>query len=365
MMNGRPYKKRLIVLLATIVVALILQYAYSSSPAAIDSYATHIFRPFQHLRNILFAHIPFSIGDIIYLLMGVSLLVLIIKWIFFILNFSKYKHALALSALSLLQTITGLYIIFFLGWGGNYNRAPLAASWQLKGGDLYEGPQLYTFDSLLVARLNAYAPHYAPYPFLETSERAADYYRSYTNIPKALKALKMKPSLFGNLLEYMGVQGYYNPLTGESQLNSDLPAFLLPYVICHELAHQAGIAAEDDANLMAYAVATTVPDSSFRYSGYFNLWLYTHSRLKMTDSAAARRLYQTLNPLTIANVDTLRAINKRYRSKLSRYSNDWYDTYLRLHHVKDGIESYNDVVQSAWAWEQSMAGKKDSLIHIP
>src|ERR1044071_7173753 len=104
-------------------------------------------------------------------------------------------------------------------------------------------------------------------------------------------------------MQYLGIQGYYNPFTGEAQVNSALPEFMLPFVVCHEMAHQSGIAAEDDANLLAYAICTSAPDSSFVYSGYFNLWLYTQSKLKQEDSSLAAAMLETLNPASRAQVD--------------------------------------------------------------
>ncbi|OJW81268.1 MAG: hypothetical protein BGO69_04170 [Bacteroidetes bacterium 46-16] len=365
MMTNGPYKKRLIILSVTIIAAAVIPYIFSVSSAGIAAYSTYIFRPVQHLRNKVFSYIPFSAGDVLYLLLGVSLLALIAKWIFIIIRIARYKEDLITSLIRSLLAAALIYLLFFIGWGGNYNQPPLSDSWQLEDTSLLNNAKLYAFDSSLVDRLNQYAPAYHPLHFGEAGRRAATYYREYSDLHPALSGLKVKPALYGNLLEYMGVQGYYNPFTGEAQVNSNLPAFVLPFVICHELAHQAGIAAEDDANLLAYAIGTRTEDSTFRYSCYFNLWLYAHSRLKMEDTSLARELYKKLNKTSITHLDTLRAINRRYRSKLSRYSNDWYDSYLRFHHVKDGIKSYDDVVQSAYAWEQLYRNKHDLPVHIP
>src|SRR5690606_3819350 len=145
------------------------------------------------------------------------------------------------------------------------------------------------------------------------------------------------------LMQHLGIQGYYNPWTGEAQVNRYLPSFMLPFVICHEMAHQAGIAAEDDANLLSYVVSTIAEDSLFRYSAYFNIWLYTHARLKRFDPEKASLLKENLNPKTLAHIDTLRKIRRQYNSDISLYSGTIYDGYLKLHHQKDGIESYNKV----------------------
>src|SRR5690606_35622541 len=161
---------------------------------------------------------------------------------------------------------------------------------------------------------------------------------------------------------YLGIQGYYNPFTGEAQVNNTLPPFMLPFVVCHEMAHQSGIAAEDDANLLAYAICTAAPDSTFAYSGYFTRWLYTQPRLTQMDSVKANAMMERLNPISRAQLDTLRAMRRKYRNGISNYSGALYDSYLRLHNQKDGIRSYNNVALSAWSLEIRRAGEEEMEI---
>jgi hypothetical protein len=219
------------------------------------------------------------------------------------------------------------------------------------------------FDEYLVGKINTYAPYYKPVPFKVLDKRAQQYYIKYTNGKARKFGLSAKPSVFGFWMQHLGIQGYYNPFTGEAQVNRFLPSFMLPYVITHEMAHQSGIAGEEDANLLAYVVSAQAQDPAFRYSAYFNLWLYTHARLRMADSVKADLLKDQLNSITLGHLDTLREIRRRYRSDFSEYSGELYDSYLKMHNQKDGIRSYNRVASSAWAWEQRKV--KDTVIHLP
>ena len=56
------------------------------------------------------------------------------------------------------------------------------------------------------------------------------------------KSTSVKPSLYGWLGNYFGFTGYYNPFTGEAQVNTTVPKFLLPYITLHEIGHQLGYA---------------------------------------------------------------------------------------------------------------------------
>lgn len=327
-------------------------------------YNAYVFRPFQSFRNAVFGIFPFSMGDLLYLAAGLLLIITLGKWIYYILNIRTRKHQLALSFIRSLNTLGILYIVFLLGWGGNYYKQPLSKYWQLhEDSSRHDKESLKEFNRYLIDQLNLTAPHYSAASFRTLDSAAKIYYKEYTD--HGSYASKAKPSLFGNGMEYMRIQGYYNPFTGEAQVNKNLPSFMLPFVICHEMAHQQGIAREEDANLLAYALGTVVEDANFRYSAYFNIWLYAHRRMYRADSAAANELKAHLNKTTLAHIDELIALRKKYASDMSDYSADIYDGYLKLHHQNEGIRSYSRVWRSASALEEKRKRKKETIILIP
>lgn len=355
------FKRKLILVLILVTILTVIQFLLPADSRVVIWYDRFVFRPFQSLRNTLFSVVPFSVGDILYALGGLALLVVIIRWLYFLVRFRTHKHDLALSLLHSVVSICGIYILFVLGWGGNYYKQSLSQYWNLQS-EHTDKKDMVAFDKYLVRRLNSCVTAYQEQSFRKINKQAQDYYKDYTDSRIRAQGMRVKSSLYGFWMQHLGIQGYYNPFTGEAQVNRYLPNFMLPFVICHEMAHQAGIAAEDDANLLAYAVGTTSPDSLFRYSSFLNIWLYTHALVKATDTSLAKQLRSELNPLTRAHLDTLRAIRKRYESDFSEYSGALYDSYLRLHHQKEGIGSYNLVAASAWAWEQR---RRPRVIAIP
>lgn len=361
------YKKKIAVLLLLIVVLSGIQYMLRVHPQYVSEYDTFIFLPWQYFRNVLFGYVPFSVGDLLYMLGALAIVVVLIRWVYFIVKFRTHKQYLLVSVIHTIITLQVVYLLFILGWGGNYYKPTLTNYWELKALRQHSSDTntIREFDKYLVDKLNAYAPHYQCLPFKEVNQRAQMYYRLYTDTRSKLGSLKVKPSIFGYLMQNLGIQGYYNPFTGESQVNRFLPKFMLPFVICHEMAHQAGIAAEDDANLLAYALGTATNDTAFKYSCYFNIWLYAHYRLFRKDAAMAKKIESTLNKLTLAQVDTLEDIRRRYSGSVSDYSSELYDSYLRMHHQKDGIRSYGNVAVSAWAWEQRRKIFRDIMIKLP
>lgn len=357
-------QRKMIFLFAFVTLIVIFNLLLPGHPKMVGWYARQIFRPFQNVRNVLFGYIPFSIGDLLYVLAIILLLSTLISWVYFITKFRTQAHYLWASVLSFVNVFAFCYAIFFLGWGGNYYKPQLAKYWSLNTTAWKDTASLFEFDALLIERLNQLAPQYRPQTFKEVNQEAKAAFRELTDSKTRLHGLSAKPSLFGYFMQYLGIQGYYNPFTGEAQVNRFLPEYMLPFVVCHEMAHQSGIAAEGDANLLSYALCTRSPDPGFAYSGYFNIWLYTHNRALLQDSARAVLYYSRLNELSQRHVDTLRAIRQQYKGLLNQLSGALYDSYLRWHNQKEGIESYFKVVKSAWAFERSRA-QKEEVLHIP
>lgn len=359
------YRKKLIIMAVLVIMLTIIQYALPAHSKVVSFYDMYVFHPFQSARNIFFSLVPVSVGDLLYLAGSIILVALVCRWIYYAVNFRTHKHRLGSSMLHTLIASGILYIVFILGWGGNYYKSSLSSFWKLDKSDWDNDSTLVAFDAYLVEKLNEYAPAYKPVAFKDIDQRAREYYNTHTDSRTKAYGVKVKPSIYGYLMQHLGIQGYYNPFTGEAQVNKYLPSFMLPFVVCHEMAHQSGIAAEDDANLLSYAVSTIPEDPVFRYSAYFNLWLYTHARLRILDADLAGDLRSRLNPITLAHLDTLREIRKKYDSDISLYSGAIYDGYLKLHHQKDGIESYNKVAISAWAWEQREKQRKTVVVQVP
>ena len=334
-----------------------------------------VYIPLQQLRMLLLGWIPFSIGDIAYIVAGGWLLVTVIRWVVYLVKRGACLPLLYASLLNCLNTILLGYLSFLVAWGIHYDKISLREHWQLTDNGYTEASRnerrvmdstaMVSYETLLVDSLNAYAPRYATLSFEETERRALKYYNQYTDCPMKRFGLSIKPTLFGMFLERMAVEGYYNPFSGEGQVNTGLSQFMLPFVVCHEMAHQAGIAAEDDANLMAYALGTSVDDPSFRYSAYLNIWFYTHGRVRRRDSVMAKRFYAQLNNLTKAHIDTLEKISEQYHHEVAEYSSELYDSYLRLQNQKDGIRSYSNVARSAWLLEEQRRSTGHRIISMP
>jgi hypothetical protein len=122
--------------------------------------------------------------------------------------------------------------------------------------------------------------------------------------------------LYTPVISYLGYSGYYNPFTGEAQVNTTIPIFLQPFVSCHEIAHQLGYAREDEANFVAYLVAKNSTDQSLKYSAYLDLFIYANRALKEYDSTAAKTIRLKLSVGVEKDIDELKRFNHAHQNQL-------------------------------------------------
>ncbi|WP_118950304.1 DUF3810 family protein [Taibaiella helva] len=358
-MKRRNYL-RIGVIVVLLVLILVFQYALNHSESFLIFYIRHLFLPLQRGRSNLFNGISISVGDTLYLLLALLLLLVLIRTVYFLFTFKRNKNDLLTESLRLGMLPLIIYFLFLLLWGGNYSRKPLSAEWNLETLQ-WDTHALIDLNETLVRQMNAVQQHPISYTTLELTNTLANrlYHQRFGD---KLPHLKVKPTSLGYMLNYLGIQGYYNPLSGEGQFNRFIPPFMHPFVVSHEMAHQAGIAAEDDANLLAYVLASESTIPAFRYSAYFNLFLYAYSDLQVRDSTAARQIFAGLNQQSRNDMDTLRAMNRRYRSRFRRISTSLYDEYLRLHGQTEGINTYSDV--SRWVYFREHAREKGADLNV-
>jgi hypothetical protein len=162
----------------------------------------------------------------------------------------------------------------------------------------------------------------------------------------AYRVRSVKASLFSYPGLYIGFAGYYNPFTGEAQVNILDPAITLPYTACHEMGHQLGYAKENEANFIGFLACRESPDPAVRYSTYLDLYGYAVRELYFRDSALALSLRATLNPGVRQDLRELQRFNRRYSNPLEPVIWRAYSRYLRANGQPQGVATYSDV--TAW-----------------
>ncbi|MBQ5354550.1 MAG: DUF3810 family protein, partial [Clostridia bacterium] len=129
-----------------------------------------------------------------------------------------------------------------------------------------------------------------PYSHKETVRLCLDSYASLTDRWDFLSKLDapVKELVSSPLMTYTHISGMYTFFTGEANLNTNYPYFVNVYTTAHEMAHQRGIARENEANFMAFLVCINSPDPYMKYAGYLNFYEYLISALGSEKSCGTR-----------------------------------------------------------------------------
>ncbi len=331
------------------IVALLIKLLSLNADFVEKYYSNGFYIFISRTLRILFGWLPFSIGDIFYFGAALWLLIKLIRFIKLLFTKQLTKQKWGAAFRKLLSMALVVYILFNALWGLNYNRKGIAYQLGLQKQNVSK-ELLFSLTQELLTHVNS-SRRVLPDRLLTATNKkfTANAILAYQNLLKQFPFISyqnksVKPSFYNTVGNYLGFSGYYNPFSGEAQVNTSLPKFLLPYVTCHEMAHQLGYATEDEANFVGYLAAVSAPDPRFQYSVYFDLFNYANSELFLMDSTAARNNYKQLDTLVKADLKTYRRFINSYKNPLEPLVTDLYGNYLKANNQPEGMETYNEVI---------------------
>lgn len=343
------YKKKELFVGLLLVLAVVIKWYSASSARVENGYATGAYPRLAAFLRLLFGWLPFSLGDVLYGLFGLWVLLKLIKGIKLVVQKQATWKGFGIKCVKTGIMLLLLYVVFNGLWGINYNRKGIASQLGLKM-DKYSTEELKQMNALLLEKANRAKKALvdAGTGYTTSAELFAMAGQQYQKIDSAYPFLKynnksIKPSLWGWLGNYVGFLGYYNPFTGEAQVNVQVPKFLQPYTVCHEVAHQLGYAKENEANFVGYLAASTADDKRFQYSVYLDLFLYSNRNLFGTDSAAARSYSDQLLPQIKTDLKEWREFNRRHKNPVEPVIRWMYGKYLQSNEQPQGMLSYDEV----------------------
>jgi hypothetical protein len=348
-MNKRNFKNRnaWIIAICFVVVIKLL----SANKIWVETiYTDRFYSFFSKVLRIIFGWIPFSLGDMVYLLVGCWLIWKAIANTKMLFKKKVTRKLLLKKILRLLLVFIFIYIGFNIFWGINYNRKGIVYQLQLTELN-YDSADLKMIQAVLVQKVNdaklSAMKGRELYPGKKELFKKAEVSYNYAEKKYPFlqyKHLSVKSSLYGWLGNYLGFTGYYNPFTGEAQVNTTVPKFLQPYIATHEIAHQLGYAKENEANFVGYLAAINSPDPVFHYSTYFDLFLYANREVYFFDSVSSKNAREELNPFVKKDIEELIQFNRAHRSVVEPAITWMYGKFLKLNEQPKGMQSYNAVV---------------------
>ena len=340
--NPKPY------IAFSIIPLYVLVKILSRFPEFIETnYSNGLYPIISKLFRYVFGWLPFSFGDLFYAFS----VIYILRWFFK--NRKRITRNTKSWLIDVFSAVSIIYFAFHLLWGMNYHRLPLHKNLNLEA--KYSTEQLITVTKLLIDKSNS--THLLvsnndsikvdmPYSKSEIIKKIPDGYDILKNkFPNlAYQPKSIKKSIFSLPLTYMGFSGYLNPLTNEAQVDGLIPSFKFPTTASHEVAHQLGYAAENEANFIGFLAATHHDDPYFNYSGYTFGLRHCLIEVYRRDPALYETLLKTINPGILKNYQEVQDFWRRYQNPTEPLFKFFYNTFLKANNQKDGMKSYSYVV---------------------
>jgi len=345
-------------------------------------YARHIGAWIARILSLVTGLVPGSLAEFT---VAAVVLYALVPLIFALVNVVRrrrsVRNALIGESLRLVTFALFALAIFYVVWGLNYARAPLATrlGWAplAKPADRAESDtqteEVAAIASELVEAANASYRDYAGSndigrpSTLPISVDALDatIEAAYPRVQAQLQAEPVlgsrrghaKALLASNALNYLGLTGFYFPWSGEANFNTLAPPPTMPHTIAHEKAHQRGIAREDEANFVGFLACLMSDDPYVRYSGYLFGSRQLLSELNNRNTRRARELAGQRSEGVWRDIEFIVAYSIKYDGRATRMRESVNNSFIRAQGDRRGTAAYAASRSLILLYARSRGGK--------
>ncbi len=333
-------------------------------------YSEGIYPAVRRAISAITSLVPFSFAEFLlyFLVVGISVLVLI-RVIQLILQ--KIKFSRLLSTLASLLLAAGIMLnLFYATWGFNYFREPLVKrmelSIQTRSVDELESFVRKTAAEARALRETLHEDENGVFaPEESKGELFSKLTQAYASLNHAIPVIPSDPTsakqiFWSRGLSWQGISGIYIGLTAEPNVNADQPPLLLYQAAAHEMAHQTGIASENEAELTGYLACRLSNDPNIRYSGLAYALIAAGNALYSADSARYLAVTETYGDAIWRDFSAYNAYWSAFSGEVRQSADRRNDAYLKHNSQPSGIKSYGEAVDLLLAYDAKFSLSTDS-----
>ena len=312
----------------------------------------HAVRPIHRALSRVNSHVPFSVAELLIALAVVSLLAFLAVQALRLVKRGERGKRLYRLLITLAAAGLGIYALFCALWGVYYYADDFAARSGFVSDEI-STEQLARVTRYFADLANEYAPQVPrDKNGLCCSDRAEILRRSdevYAEIEREIPclegpALRAKGIVCSKIMSYVDFTGFFFPFTAEANVNMDSPVCDLAATVAHELAHQRGVAKEQEANFVAVLASLTYGDPDYCYSACLLAYTHLGNALYRADHAAWEEVFDGLDEAVVRDLRATALYWRRYDTPVRTASNTVYEGFLHSYDQTLGLKSYGKCV---------------------
>ena len=364
------YKLKRLFLLILLPISQLLVFIAKRNPEAVEKYYSQgFYAVLSSAINTLTCFVQFSLAELVVIGAILLLIFYIIATIIKIIRNPKkrkfYPFYLFLVNVGAIGAV--LVFVFTIFCGLNYYRVSFAEHTGLMIADSTTG-DLYELANMLARDANSYrdqvAEDEAGVMVLASGDSADAQADAFDEARKSINQLtkdygvlgvgsmyfQPKPVRFSSVMSQFGLLGIFFPFTYEANVNVDVPDYIQPAAMVHELAHLRGFMQEEEAEFISYLACVASGNADFQYSGTMMALRYTLNQLYSDSPELYQQVYDSLSDGAQADMQARAAYWRQYQGVGQAISTMANDVYLKANDQPSGTKSYGQMVDLLLAY---------------
>ena len=337
-----------LIVFALTIVSFFLFLIVKSNVKIADFFNYNLTSPVRAILALITYIIPWSLAEIVIILSPVLLVLLI----FLVIRVAhKGKKASIRFLMVILSILCLIYVLFVWTYSSGYHTTKIEDKMGLDRENITE-KEVYLTAEIFVNELNALSQKIEydecgadvmQYSYLDISNKICKGYEGFVKKHDVLRTYpsRVKPIILSEPMTYTHISGIYTFMSGEANVNTNYPDFIVASSAAHEMAHQRGIAREDEANFVSFAVLLESGDDFLKYCAYLDVYSTIMNDLYDTDKDLYFYLFSKLDKKVIGDLVSYSKFFEKYtESKASEVTDSVNDSYLQANGQEEGTKTY-------------------------
>lgn len=346
-------KKRLIIAGALFAAAAAGFFSARLISGFADFYGFTIYPAIEKIFARINGIFPFSVGEIMLILIVLSALFAIV---FFIVNMIRRKgrrlRFLFSSIATVLLAVSVVFFDFVFAMGINYSRKPFSQIAGLQTGRYtkQQVAEVLVYTIANVAKAGQYIELDADGHIVKPDDLSARAVSAMEKLGETYESLDsyypgVKPVMLSELMCYGHITGIFSFWSMEANYNTINNPEEVGHIACHELSHLTGFMREDEANYIAFLACRDSGDAFLAYSGWYDMMIHMlNAYYPEATSAEYTAVYSLIPAYARRQLEMQNELWEKYETDFGEVAEAMNDVYLKINDQYDGTKSYGRVV---------------------